>query len=136
MEANMASPEQELKQGLQELGLTGNKLEQTTQQVLHVRETLLPLLEDLTKRKLPRSLAIAQDLKAGQLLDDVTDLVVNEQGLLFRAMKGEDIHDALAVIKAKLESLLVDQTVEARTTQHLSQTTKRISAMKRLRPES
>lgn len=127
----MPLPEQEVKNGLQTLGLSGENLEKATAQILWLKELLAPYFMELTQKNLPRSLAISKNLKAVQIVDEVTDLVVASQGLLAKAMKGEDIHDALAVIKATVESLIASETVQPRTVHHLKTTTERIAKLKR-----
>jgi hypothetical protein len=127
----MPSPEQDIKNNLQTLGLSGDDLHKATLQIIRLKELLALSFVELAQKNLPRSLAIAKNLQAVQVIDEVTDLVVASQGLLAKAMKGEDIHDSLAVIKASVESLIVGETIQPRTVHHLKTTTERIAKFKR-----
>ncbi len=122
---------QRITEGLKELGLTGEDLQESVQVIIQLQAELATSIAELRKKNLPSSLAIANQPQAVQLIDMITDHIVEEQGLLLRAMQGEDIYDSLAIIKAKIESLIAGETSQARTISHITQ---RMKQMKR--PES
>lgn len=106
---------QRITEGLKELGLTGEDLQESVQVIIQLQAELATSIAELRKKNLPSSLAIANQPQAVQLIDMITDHIVEEQGLLLRAMQGEDIYDSLAIIKAKIESLIAGETSQART---------------------
>ena len=61
----------------------------------------------------------------------ITDRAVNRQGILEKAMMGEDIHDSMANIKAKIESLIIGSDVEARTVEKMRESTKTMRSTSR-----
>lgn len=112
---------QRITEGLKELGLTGEDLQESVQVIIQLQAELATSIAELRKKNLPSSLAIANQPQAVQLIDMITDHIVEEQGLLLRAMQGEDIYDSLAIIKAKIESLIAGETSQARTISHITQ---------------
>lgn len=127
----MPSPEEEIKTVLRGLYLSPDDITQLTQRILLLREELAGTIVELTEKKLPRSLAIVRSLKASQMVDEITDMAIQAQGILERAMRGEDTHDAVAILKAQIESLIAGEYVEPRTMQHLRSTTSKMAQMKR-----
>lgn len=117
---------EEIQAGLKELGLKGENSEECCQVIMQLREELALSIADLKKKNLPLSLAIANHASAVQFIDMITDNIVEDEGLLLKAMQGEDIYDALAVIKAKLESLIVGEASVARTLSHITQKMKQV----------
>ena len=120
----MADAQQEIKIGLEKLGLNGQELEEAAQLLYELRSKLADDSADVGS-----SVAmIANDLQAIQAIENITDQIVEQQGLLMKAMQGEDIHDSLAEIKAKVQSLAIGKEVEAQTLYNI---TKRLKVMKR-----
>ncbi|NUM34344.1 MAG: hypothetical protein HUU50_07360 [Candidatus Brocadiae bacterium] len=115
-----------IMEGLKELGLTGEELKESVQIIIQLQKELADSILELKKKNLPSSLAIANQPQAVQLIDMITDNIVEEQGLLHRAMNGEDIYDSLAIIKAKIESLIAGETSQARTISHITQRMKQV----------
>lgn len=130
----MTNPAHHIEQVLQELGMSGQELKDAQLAILSVRKELTIQLLELDQRKLPRQLAIANSLRAVQVVDEITDQIAVIQGLLREVMqvpkqkdkdgeKQESIYDKMAIIKAKIESLVVEGEIQARTlnsiTQHL-----------------
>ena len=110
-----------ITEGLEELGLSGEELEETLQIFIELRQELAESILEMEEKGLPAALAIANTPQAIQIVDMLTDYIVENQGILERAMQGEDIHDTLAVIKAKIESLIVGDDIEAQTLSHITQ---------------
>ena len=110
-----------ITEGLKELGLSGEELEEMLQILIELRQELAGEIREMEAKGLPAVLAIVNTPQAIQIVDMLTDYIVEKKGILERAMQGEDIHDTLAVIKAKVESLIVGDVIEAQTLNHITQ---------------
>lgn len=119
-----------IEQVLQELGLSGQDLISAKLQILAVRKELAMQLLDLDQKKLPRQLAIVNSPHAVETVDTITDKVAVLQGLLSRVMghnkqkdqnTQQEIYDKMAIIKAKIESLVVEGEIQARTLNSITQ---------------
>ncbi|BBM82325.1 hypothetical protein [Candidatus Uabimicrobium amorphum] len=122
---------QEIEKDLRGMGLLDEDLVDAVICVAFLREKLEPVVRELEGKSLPASIAIANDQDAIAAVDEITERVVNRQGLLEKAMMGEDIHDTLASIKAKIESLIVGSEVAARTIEQMQEATKKMRTTNR-----
>jgi hypothetical protein len=120
----MPDPKLEIQRGLADLGLTGEELEEAGEQILLMRQELSDSLAKLRPEDTWSGVAIANSPEAIQILEAITDLIIERKGILEMAMRGEDIHDSVAIIKAKLESLIIGGTVQARTLNHITKALK------------
>ncbi|WP_372369253.1 hypothetical protein [Candidatus Uabimicrobium sp. HlEnr_7] len=121
----------EIEKSLREMGLLDEDLVDAVECVAFLREKLEPVVREFESKGLPGSIAIANDQDAIAAVDEITERVVNRQGLLEKAMMGEDIHDSLASIKAKVESLIVGSEVAARTIEQMQEATKKMRTTNR-----
>ena len=122
---------QEIEKDLRGMGLLDEDLVDAVICVEFLREKLAPVVQELEGKNLPASIAIANDQDAIAAVDEITERVVNRQGILEKAMMGEDIHDLLAGIKAKIESLIVGAEVAARTIEQMQEATKKMRTTNR-----
>lgn len=127
----MPSPEQVVKTLLAEMGMPEENLEQAARKIIEVRARLAESMAKFQKQGLMRSLALSQDMKAIQVVEELTDCIVQNQGVLEQALKGKDIYDELAIIKAKIYSMITEQQEEPLTLEKLKSTTQRLAKMKR-----
>lgn len=127
----MPSAQQKVKKALLEMGLPDENLEQAVENILSIRERMAPVMDDFKTKGLLRSLALSQDLKAIRVIDEITDVIVQQRGVLELAMHGKDIHDELATIKAKIISLITGEREEPNTLNKLKSTTQRMARFKR-----
>lgn len=115
---------QKIIDSLSEFNLNQEDYEDIYQSILSIQAELK---ERASNSELPLRVLLAQSADATQMIEMITDCIIEKEGLLDKAMKGEDIYDSLACIKAKIESLVVGEDVEART---LSNITKRMHVMR------
>ncbi len=120
------NPNLQIERVLRELGVQGHELEEMKQWILSIRKELSKEIISLDQKKLPRQLAIVNSLQAVQTIDMITDQISEQQGLLQAAMQGQEIHDQVAIIKAKVESLVVEGHIEARTINTITQQLKKL----------
>ena len=113
----------DVKTELQLLGLQGEDLEQSERRILELRQELVDS-RPANAEESWSGVAIANNPKAILVVETITDMIIEKQGILERAMKGEDIHDSLANIKAKVESLVIGGKVKAHTLDHITQVLK------------
>ncbi|HON44447.1 MAG TPA: hypothetical protein PLR86_03785, partial [Planctomycetota bacterium] len=106
---------------LREMNVQDDDLIDITQSILAMREELASAVQEMETKNLPAALVLSQNPDAVQMIEMITDHIVEQQGLLEKAMMGEDIYDSLATIKAKIESLVVGADVEVRTLSHITQ---------------
>lgn len=125
------SLEEEIKNALTQLELPVNEMDHSVQQIVQVRKRLTPIMEQFAQKKLSRSLAISQDFHAVNLMDRLTDMIIESRGVLAMAMQGQDIHDLLATIKAKLMSLISGEEQEPLTVQKLQTATQKIAKIQK-----
>ncbi len=129
-EANMPkSTDSHIEEVLRGLGVENTELTEMKQMILAMRRELDTSIAELDQKKLPRQLAIINSPQAVQMIDMLTDQIAVQQGLLKDAMKKHEIHDRLAVIKANIESLIVERDVQVRTINNITQQLKRISLL-------
>ena len=110
---------------LSEFNLNQEDYEDIYQSILSIQAELQERVSE-TNNSIPLRVLLAQSADATQMIEMMTDYIIEKEGLLDKAMKGEDIYDSLACIKAKIESLVVGEDIEART---LSNITKRMRIM-------
>lgn len=117
----MSSTDETIKESLEKLGLADQELEEAAEIILLLREELADSMAMFSEKSAPRALAIANNIQAIQVIDALVDNIVQKLGVLELAMQGEDIHDILAVLKAKIEALVTEEEVEASTIEHKTQ---------------
>ena len=124
----MVNPEQEMKTILIDLGLQDAEADHAMALILELRQDLADTCAKLKPEESWSGVAIANNPKAIQVVESMTDLIIERKGILEMAMRGEDIHDAVALIKAKIESLIIGGQVKAHTLTHITQ---RMKSMKK-----
>lgn len=118
------------------MSLSGDDLERATELLVDLKEKLVPAMEELDKRDLPRHIVLGNNRQAREVIDEVTDLIVQSKGLLNEAKNGADIYDPLAIIKATVESLILGRKVQPRTIENTTQTLQVIRAPRRRRNDN
>lgn len=117
----------DIEETLNELGLEGESLEETVQIIIEMREELSESCTKCEEKNLPRSLAIASNSQVIRMIDIITDDIIEKQNILAQAKSGKDIHDLLAVIKAKIETLVVEEKIQPETVNAITKRLRKVN---------